>query len=120
MMMMMMMMMMMTYKMIFNTTQNGGRDSSVGVATTLGGWTFRGSNPGRGRDFSLPVQTGLEAYPVSCTMGTGCFSVLKRPERGAHHPPASTAGWGMGWSYTYFCPLCLHRATFTFTTQNSA
>ena len=36
------------------------------------GWTVRGSNPGGAR-FSAPVQTGLEAHPASCTMGTGFF-----------------------------------------------
>jgi hypothetical protein len=38
------------------------------------GWTVRGSNPGGGGgDFSAPVQTGPEAHPASCTMGTGSF-----------------------------------------------
>jgi len=36
------------------------------------GWTVRGSNPG-GERFSAPVQTGPEAHPASCTMGTGSF-----------------------------------------------
>ena len=36
------------------------------------GWTVRGSNPGGAR-FSAPVQTGPEAHPASCTMGTGSF-----------------------------------------------
>ena len=36
------------------------------------GWTVRGSNP-CGARFSAPVQTGPEAHPASCTMGTGCF-----------------------------------------------
>ena len=35
-------------------------------------WTVRGSNPGGAR-FSAPVQTGPEAHPASCTMGTGSF-----------------------------------------------
>ena len=34
------------------------------------GWTVRGSNPGGAR-FSAPIQTGPEAHPASCTMGTG-------------------------------------------------
>jgi len=36
------------------------------------GWTVRGSNLG-GVRFSAPVQTGSEAHPASCTMGTGSF-----------------------------------------------
>jgi len=36
------------------------------------GWTVRGSNPGGAR-FSAPIQTGPEAHPASCTMGTGPF-----------------------------------------------
>ena len=38
----------------------------------LTGWTVRGSNPD-GPRFSTPVQTGPEAHPASCTMGTGSF-----------------------------------------------
>ena len=63
-----------------------GRDSSVGIATRYGldgpgiesRWEVR---------FSAPVQTGAGAYPASCTMGTGSFSKVKRPGRGADHPP---------------------------------
>jgi len=38
-----------------------------------------------------PGQTGPEAHPASCTMGTGSFSGVKRPRRGVDHPPPSTA-----------------------------
>jgi hypothetical protein len=37
------------------------------------------------------VQTGPEAHPGSCTMGTGSFPGVKRPVRGADHPPPSSA-----------------------------
>ena len=40
------------------------------------GWTVRGSNPGGAR-FSAPVQTGPEAHPASCTMGTGSFTGVR-------------------------------------------
>ena len=67
-----------------------GRDSSVGTATCYGldgpgiesRWEAR---------FSAPVQTGPEAYPASCTMGTGSFPGVKRPGRGANHPPHLSA-----------------------------
>jgi len=49
-----------------------GRDSSHGIATTYGldglGIEYRW-----GARFSAPVQTGPEAHPASCTMGTGSF-----------------------------------------------
>jgi hypothetical protein len=37
--------------------------------------------------FSAPVRTGPGAHPASCTMGTGSFPGVKRPGRGAEHPP---------------------------------
>ena len=39
--------------------------------------------------FSAPVQTGPGVHPASCTMGTGSFPGIKRPGRGADHPPPS-------------------------------
>ena len=42
-----------------------------------------------GARFSAPVQTGPEVHPASCTMGTGSFSGIKRPGRGADHLPPS-------------------------------
>ena len=42
-----------------------------------------------GTRFSAPVQTGPGAHPASCTMGTGSFPWVKRPERDADHPPSS-------------------------------
>ena len=66
------------------------RDSSVGIATRCGldgpeiesRWGVR---------FSVTVQTGPGAYPASCTMGTGSLPGLKRPGRGADHPPHLSA-----------------------------
>ena len=40
-----------------------------------------------GARYSAPVQIGPEAHPASYTMGTGSFSGVKRPGRGADHPP---------------------------------
>jgi hypothetical protein len=37
--------------------------------------------------FSAPVQTGPEAHPASYIIGTGSFPSIKRPGRGADHPP---------------------------------
>ena len=39
-----------------------------------------------GARFSAPVHTGPEAYPASCTMGTGSFPRAKWPGCGADHP----------------------------------
>jgi len=36
------------------------------------GWTVQGSNPGEAR-ISAHVQSGPEAHPAFCTMGTGSF-----------------------------------------------
>jgi hypothetical protein len=66
-----------------------GRDSSVDI-TTRYGWTVRGSNPGRVEIFT-PVQIDPGAHQASYTMGTGSFPGVKRPGRGADHPPLSSA-----------------------------
>ena len=42
-----------------------------------------------GARFSASVQTGPGAHPASCTMGTGSLTGIKRPGRGADHPPPS-------------------------------
>jgi hypothetical protein len=44
-----------------------------------------------GARFFAHIQTGLEAHPASCTMGTVSFPGVKRPGRGADHPPPSSA-----------------------------
>ena len=44
-----------------------------------------------GKRFSAPVQTGPQAHPASYTIGTGSFPGAKRPGRGVHHPPPSSA-----------------------------
>ena len=66
-----------------------GRNISVGIATR-----YELDGPGIesrwGARFSAPVQTGPGAHPASCTMGTGSFQVVKRPERGVDHPPHLT------------------------------
>ena len=41
--------------------------------------------------FSASVQTGPGVHPVSYTMDTGFFPGVKRPGRGADHPPPSNA-----------------------------
>jgi hypothetical protein len=64
--------------------------SSVGIATEL-----RAGRSGNripvGARFFAHVQTGPEAHPASYTMGTGSFPGVKRPGRGANHPPPSGA-----------------------------
>jgi hypothetical protein len=44
-----------------------------------------------GARFFAHVQNGPEAHPASCTKGTGSFPGVKRPGRGADHPPPSSA-----------------------------
>ena len=67
-----------------------GRDSSVGIATRYGLGGQRIESRWRAR-FSAPVQTGPGAHPASCTMGIGSFPGVKRPGRGADHPPHLSA-----------------------------
>ena len=55
----------------FYILSDGGPGSAVVIATDYG---LEG--PGiksRWARFSAPVQTGPEAHPASCTMGTGSF-----------------------------------------------
>ena len=63
---------------------------SVGIATELR--AGRSAIESRwGRDFP-PVQTGPEANPANCKMGTGSFPGSKvRPGRAADHSPPSSA-----------------------------
>jgi hypothetical protein len=44
-----------------------------------------------GARFFAHVQTDPEAHSASFTMGTGSFPGVKRPGRGADHPPPSSA-----------------------------
>ena len=62
-----------------------GRVSSVSIATRYGldGPVIKSR---WGARFSAPVQTDPGAHPASCVVGTGSFSVVKRPERGVDHP----------------------------------
>jgi hypothetical protein len=43
-----------------------------------------------GARFFAHVQTGPAAHPASCTVGTRSFPGVKRPGRGADHPPPSS------------------------------
>jgi hypothetical protein len=61
----------------------------TGLLSRYGDWLrVRGSGDWIpvGARFFAHVQTGLGAHPASCTMGTGSFSGVKRPVRGADHP----------------------------------
>jgi len=65
----------------------------------------------------MPVQTGPEAHPVSCTVGTESFLGVKRPERGADQPPPPTAKLLVVWSYLLFNSVpahACHGVNFTF------
>ena len=50
----------------------GGPGSVVGIATAYG-LDGPGIESRWGERFSAPVQTGPEAHPASCKMGTGSF-----------------------------------------------
>jgi hypothetical protein len=67
-----------------------GPGSSVGIATGYG-LDGPGIESRWGARFFAHVQTGPEAHPASCTMGTGLSRRVKQPGRGADHPPPSSA-----------------------------
>jgi hypothetical protein len=77
----------------------------------------RGTIPGRGKGFSsiLCVQTGSEAQPASCTVGTGgSFPGGKaRPGRDADHSPHLVPRSEMSRSYTSSSPCSLHGGSGT-------
>ena len=65
-----------------------GPGTVVGIATGYG-LDGPGIESRWGARFSAPVQTGPEAHPASCTMGTGFFPGVNRSGRGVDHPPSS-------------------------------
>jgi hypothetical protein len=94
-----------------------GPGSSVGIATGYG-------LDGPGIEFFAHVQTGPEAHPASCTMGTGSFPGVKRSGRGADHPPPSSTEVKKEYSYTSTHPLGKFRpvngTTLPFTIMKQA
>jgi len=60
---------------LFNITHTCGPGSVVGIATAYG---LDGPGILVAARFSAPVQTGPEAHPASCTMGTGSFPGVRR------------------------------------------
>jgi hypothetical protein len=58
-----------------------------------------------GATFFAHVQPGPGSHPASRTMGTGSFPGVKRPERGADHPPPSSVEVKRVYSYTSIPPL---------------
>jgi hypothetical protein len=63
-----------------------GPGSSVGVSADYG-LDGQGIESRLGARFFAHVQTGPGAHPAYCTMGTGSSPGVKRPGRGADHPP---------------------------------
>jgi hypothetical protein len=72
------------------TLHEGGSGSSVGIATELRAGRSVDRIP-VGVRFFAHSQTGAGAHPVSCTMGTGSFTGVKRPGLGADLTPPSSA-----------------------------
>jgi hypothetical protein len=68
--------------------------SSCGGGPWYSDWLRAGRSGVRipvGARFFSHVQTGPGAHPASCTMGTGSYLGVKRPGRGADHPPPPSA-----------------------------
>jgi len=83
-----------------------GRDSSVGIATTLRAGRS-GDRVPVGTRFSVPVQTGPGAHPASYTMDTGSFPGVKRPGSGVDHPLHLAPRLKREYNYTFVPPLGL-------------
>jgi hypothetical protein len=63
------------------------------VARSVSDWLRAGRSVDRipvEARFPAPVQTGPGAHPASCTMGTGSFPGVERPERDADPSPPSS------------------------------
>ena len=65
-------------------------DSSVDVAIRYG-LAGQGPEIPVGARFSSPIQTDPADYTASYAMGTCSFPGVKRPGRGADHPPPSSS-----------------------------
>ena len=81
---------------------DGGPDSSVGIATGygLGGPGIESRWEAR---FSAPAQTGPGVHPASCTMGTGSF-------------PGVKSGWGVTLTpHPLLVPLVMEEYSYTST-----
>ena len=93
------------------------RNSSLGIATRyeLGG---PGIESRWGRDFQHTSRP-TRALTASCTIGTGSLPGVKRPKRGAVHPPISSAEFKERIEIHLFSPSGptwpVRRVTFTFT-----
>jgi hypothetical protein len=83
----------------------GGWNSSVGVGTRYRPDGSLCESQWGARLFPH-VQTGLGAYPTSCTMGARSFPWLKRPGRGVYHPPHLALRFRKEYNYR-FSPLLL-------------
>ena len=76
------------FTLTFITYTGWGRNSSVSIATRYG-LDGPGIESRWWRDFPHPSRPSPGAHPAPCTMGTVSFPGVKRPGRGADHPPTS-------------------------------
>ena len=97
-----------TVKKVHQITNQYDRDSSDGIGTRYGLDGPRIESRWR-RDFPRPSRPAHGAHPPSYTMSTGSLSQgLKRPERGANHPPHLAPRLKKDQSYTSTSSLELH------------
>jgi hypothetical protein len=69
-------------------------NSWAGLLSRYSDWLRAGRSGDRipvGERFFAQVQTGPGAHSTSFTVGTGSFPGVKRPGRGADHPPPPSA-----------------------------
>jgi hypothetical protein len=84
------------------------RYSDLLWAGLSGDWTRVGTK------FTAPVQTGSEANPASCRIGTGPLPGVKRLGRGINHQPPRMNSRTVP-LLPLLATLCCCRASFTFT-----
>jgi hypothetical protein len=82
-------------------------------------WTVRGSNSGKGEEFSSAERPDRHWQPTSYSVRTGVFLVVKRPDREVNYSPPPRAEDKNEWTYTSTPPICLHsvdrkKLTLTF------
>jgi hypothetical protein len=84
------------------------RTNGAGYLSRYSDWLRTGRSGDRipvGGEIFRNFQSGPEAHPASCTMGTRSFQGVKRPGRGADHPPPCSTEAKKEYSYTSTHPL---------------
>ena len=96
-------------------------DRSFVIATRLTYWTIRRKNSAGARYFLAlrEVYTLSGSLPISYSLGTLFYPVVRLARPGVYQPPPSSTEVKNEWIYASTNPLCLHdedKENFTFST----